>query len=61
MTGGSVLEAFRSGVHPPSCTEALWRFIGLSFAGWNVVVSLILAVIAGFGAWRAYGSSSASQ
>ena len=22
--------------HAPSCTEATWRFLGLSFAGWNV-------------------------
>lgn len=24
------------------CDEAPWRFLGLSFAGWNVVVSLVL-------------------
>ena len=26
------------------CDEAAWRFAGLSFAGWNVVLSLILAL-----------------
>lgn len=26
-----------------SCTEAAWRLLGLSFAGWNAVVSLIVA------------------
>jgi disulfide bond formation protein DsbB len=26
------------------CDEAAWRFVGLSFAGWNVVVSLVLFV-----------------
>jgi disulfide bond formation protein DsbB len=31
---------------PPSCTEASLRFLGLSFAGWNVIASLILAAIA---------------
>lgn len=31
---------------PASCTEATWRFLGLSFAGWNAVVSLGLAAIA---------------
>ncbi|SOC43771.1 disulfide bond formation protein DsbB [Rhizobium subbaraonis] len=31
---------------PPSCTEASFRFLGLSFAGWNVIASLILAAIA---------------
>lgn len=36
---------------PPSCNEAAGRFLGLSFAGWNVVVSLILAAIAFKGAF----------
>jgi disulfide bond formation protein DsbB len=25
------------------CDEAAWRLLGLSFAGWNVVTSLLLA------------------
>jgi disulfide bond formation protein DsbB len=29
-----------------SCTEAAWRFLGLSLAGWNVVISLALAGLA---------------
>jgi disulfide bond formation protein DsbB len=29
-----------------SCTEAAWRFLGLSLAGWNAVISLALAAIA---------------
>ncbi|WP_230532815.1 disulfide bond formation protein B [Microvirga roseola] len=29
-----------------SCTEAAWRFVGLSLAGWNVVISLALAAFA---------------
>ena len=46
-----------------SCDEAQWRFLGLSFAGWNVVVSLAVAAFALWGARRpaAHGSSSASQ
>lgn len=45
------------------CDEAAWRFLGLSLAGYNVVVSLALALIAlwGANAARAYGSSSVSQ
>jgi disulfide bond formation protein DsbB len=35
------------GEHAPSCTEATWRFLGLSFAGWNVVVSALLVAVAG--------------
>ena len=30
-----------------SCTEAAWRFLGLSLAGWNVLISLALAAFAG--------------
>jgi disulfide bond formation protein DsbB len=30
-------------IRPPSCTEAAGRFFGLSFAGWNVVASLMIA------------------
>lgn len=33
-------------VTPPSCDEAAGRFLGLSFAGWNVVASLVLMVFA---------------
>jgi disulfide bond formation protein DsbB len=29
-----------------SCTEAAWRFLGLSLAGWNVLISLGLAALA---------------
>jgi disulfide bond formation protein DsbB len=31
------------------CDEAAWRFLGLSLAGYNVLISLVLALIAGFG------------
>ncbi len=39
--------------HAPSCTEAALRVFGLSFAGWNVIASLILAAIAFRGAAKA--------
>lgn len=39
--------------HGPSCTEAALRVLGLSFAGWNVIASLVLAGIAGYGAAKA--------
>lgn len=35
---------------PPSCTEAALRVLGLSFAGWNVIASLLFAAIAFAGA-----------
>jgi disulfide bond formation protein DsbB len=41
-----------------SCTEAAWRFLGLSLAGWNAVISLVLAVLA---LWTALGARSSGQ
>lgn len=42
-TGGKgILDALD--VIPPSCDKAPWRFLGLSFAGWNVPASLIFAI-----------------
>lgn len=42
---GDLLGALDS-VTPPACDQAAGRFLGLSFAGWNVVSSLILAALA---------------
>ncbi len=45
-TGGqSALDALDAFV-PPSCDVASGRFLGLSFAGWNVVASAVLATAA---------------
>jgi len=33
-------------VKPPSCDQAAGRFLGISFAGWNVVASVVLAAVA---------------
>jgi disulfide bond formation protein DsbB len=45
------------------CDEAAWRFLGLSLAGYNVLISLALAALALWGIvrGRSYGSSSVSQ
>jgi disulfide bond formation protein DsbB len=42
---GDFLNQLQS-THVVSCTEAAWRFLGLSLAGWNVVISLALAAFA---------------
>jgi disulfide bond formation protein DsbB len=31
-------------IKPPACDEAAWRFLGLSMAGWNVLISLKLVI-----------------
>lgn len=35
-----------------ACTEAAWRFLGLSLAGWNALASLALLGLAGYGLTR---------
>ncbi|MFY9839506.1 MAG: disulfide bond formation protein B [Xanthobacteraceae bacterium] len=47
-TGGSLLDQLH-GVHVVRCDEAAWRFLGLSLAAYNVLISLVLAVIAAYG------------
>ncbi len=50
-TGGKgVLDAINTFV-PPACDEAAGRFLGISFAGWNAVASLVLGVVAWWGAF----------
>jgi disulfide bond formation protein DsbB len=36
-------------IHIVRCDEAAWRFLGLSLAGYNVLISLALAAVAGLG------------
>jgi disulfide bond formation protein DsbB len=60
-SAASMLEALGEGQHAPSCTDATWHFLGLSFAGWNAILASGLGVLAAFGAMRAYGSRTASQ
>ena len=42
---GSLLQDLQR-VQVIRCDEAAWRFLGLSFAGWNVLISLLLSAIA---------------
>ena len=42
-TDASDLLGALSSTRPPSCDEAAGRFLGLSFAGWNVIASAGLA------------------
>ena len=45
-TATDILSAIDT-IKPPSCNEAALRVAGLSFAGWNVVASMVLAYFAG--------------
>lgn len=49
-TGGKgVLDAIDA-IKPPSCDRAALRILGISLAGWNAVISLVLAGVAFWGA-----------
>lgn len=45
---GPLLSQLES-VHVVRCDEAAWRLFGISLAGYNVLISLIIAAIAGYG------------
>jgi disulfide bond formation protein DsbB len=45
---GSLLDQLQS-IRVVRCDEAAWRFLGISLAGYNVLISLVLAAIAVFG------------
>jgi disulfide bond formation protein DsbB len=52
--GGDLLSQLQT-VSVVRCDEAAWRFLGLSLAGYNVLISLALAALAVWGAvcaWR---------
>jgi len=45
QNAGDLLGELNS-IKGPSCTDAALRVLGLSFAGWNVITSLVLAAFA---------------
>jgi len=58
-TGGSLLEQINK-TRVVRCDEAAWRFLGLSLAGYNVLVSLALAAIALWGAFAGLKADAAA-
>jgi disulfide bond formation protein DsbB len=53
-SAGGLLSKLQS-ITVVRCDEAAWRFLGLSLAGYNVIISLALAAIAAWAAkaeWR---------
>ena len=47
-SGGSLLDQLSS-VHVVRCDQAAWRFLGISLAGYNVLISLAMAAITAWG------------
>jgi disulfide bond formation protein DsbB len=56
-SGGSLLDQL-NGVHVVRCDEAAWRFLGISLAGYNALISLAMAAIAGYGLSELWGRSA---
>jgi disulfide bond formation protein DsbB len=57
--GGGLLNKLQS-ISVVRCDEAAWRFLGLSLAGYNALISLALAAVAAWGAateWRSRAGS----
>ena len=50
-SAGNLLERLNT-VKVIRCDEVQWRFLGLSLAGYNVLISLLMAAIAGWGIVR---------
>jgi disulfide bond formation protein DsbB len=48
-SGGSMLEQLQNPIHIVRCDQAAWRFLGISLAGYNVLISLAMAAIAACG------------
>ncbi len=66
-SAGDLLRQLQT-INVVRCDEAAWRFLGLSLAGWNVLISFGLAAVALWAVLTAarrrsaaYGSSSVSQ
>jgi disulfide bond formation protein DsbB len=52
-SAGGLLKRLES-IRVVRCDEVAWSFLGLSLAGYNVLISLLLAAIAAWGALMAY-------
>ena len=59
-TGGSLIDQINR-TRVVRCDEAAWRFLGLSLAGYNVLISLALALVALWGAAAAWKSRAAEE
>jgi disulfide bond formation protein DsbB len=53
---GGLLRELQS-IHVARCDEAAWRWLGLSLAGYDVLISLALAAVAGWGVLAGWSSA----
>jgi disulfide bond formation protein DsbB len=60
-TGGDLWEKLGKPMAVPSCADAKWRMLGLSMAGWNVLVSIGLAGLSFFAASRRMRTDTANE
>lgn len=60
FSGGNLLEQMQQ-TRVIRCDEAAWRFLGLSLAGYNVLISLALAAIALWGAVAGWNQRTADE
>jgi disulfide bond formation protein DsbB len=52
-TAGGLLDKLKS-IRVVRCDEIPWSFLGISLAGYNAIISLVLSLIAAWGARRAW-------
>jgi disulfide bond formation protein DsbB len=57
---GGLLQQLNT-VRVVRCDEAAWRFLGLSLAGYNALISLALTALAAIGAKRSFASSKSAD
>src|SRR5205823_1687804 len=58
-SAGDLMRQLQS-INITRCDEAAWRFLGLSLAGYNVVISLALAAVAAWGFVKGFQSPELS-
>lgn len=44
-SGKDLLDSLNDPVKPPACSEAVWHFLGLSMAAWNMIISASAAAV----------------
>jgi disulfide bond formation protein DsbB len=57
---GGLLRQLQS-IHIARCDDAAWRFLGVSLAGYDALISLALAAVAGWGVLAGWKQAAAAQ